>query len=380
VPVTTIFGFVVRGETATPTPAAAHAAAVGDAARVAESTGTPESDQTRTSSTATTLTLKPVPYAEIEVESEHLHTVAVADADGAFSIEAPQTDTLTLKSSVPALKFVDINGTPIAEISGDALTLTAQNPFLITAEPQIKQGSMCQFTQNGQAYVRFPYTQRTGEALTVLAGSRNYLISESGTQLPAEQFQTTEVNQSDNTTSFSRPLSEFTAPNGSLTLEWYLYGSLAVREDPLPLCEAEGELKGCTPVSITGIDRVFNEVLGAATDISRVIVAKRSKVILSGRTRLAFYQGRVAPALARLRGVLNAIPSSAYVCPVQPASCSTRRLPKKEILDSLEFLFKTKWPKNVKPIVKNINKLAPKARKRITDLLNQYPNSITTCN
>ena len=239
---------------------------------------------------------------------------------------------------------------------------------------------MCRFMQDGQEFVRFPYTQRSGESLAVLASSRNYLISESGTQLPAEEFQSTEPGQPDNTTSFTRPLNEFRAPNGSLTLEWYLYGSLATHEDPLPICEAEGELKGCSPVSIRGLDRIFSEVLGTASNISRVIVSKRGKVRISGRTRLAFYQGRVAPTLVKLKRILNSVPASGYTCPIQPSYCSTYTVPKKDIANSLEYLFKTKWPKNVRPIVKNINKLAPPARRRLLNLLSQYPNSITTCN
>jgi hypothetical protein len=320
-----------------------------------------------------------MPYAEVAIESEHMNTVTTADADGWFSIQVPETDTVTIKSAAKALKFIDINGNVVEELSGVASTLTTQNPFYIKSESQIKQGAMCQFTQGGRAYIRFPYTQRTGETLSVTAGSRNYLISESGMQLPVEEFENTGAGQANDSTSFSRPLSDFTAPDGSLTLEWYLYGSLAPRQNPLPFCEGDGELNGCSTVTISGLDRVFNEISSAASDISRRIVSNKGRISFSGKTRIVFYQRRVAPTLAQLRRVLNSIPASGYVCPVQPSSCSTQTMPKKQILTALEALFKVKWPSELKPVVKSINKLAPPARQRLVALLSEYPDTITTC-
>jgi hypothetical protein len=320
-----------------------------------------------------------MPYAEVAIESEHMNTVTTADADGWFSIQVPETDTVTIKSAARALKFIDINGNVVEELSGVASTLTTQNPFYIKSESQIKQGSMCQFTQGGRAYIRFPYTQRTGETLSVTAGSRNYLISESGMQLPVEEFENTGAGQANDSTSFSRPLSDFAAPDRSLTLEWYLYGSLAPRQNPLPFCEGDGELNGCSTVTISGLDRVFKEILAAASDISRRIASNKGRISFSGKTRTFFYQRRVAPTLAQLRRVLNSIPASGYVCPVQPSSCSTQTMPKKQFLTALEALFKVKWPSELKPVVKSINKLAPPARKRLVALLSQYPDTITTC-
>ena len=359
---------MLRDDGTAATPAATDSIAT--SAEVSGSAGTPIAEAA----------LKPMPYAQVAVESETVNTIATADADGWFSIEVPETDTVTIKSAAKALKFLDINGNVVEELSGVASTLSTQNPFYIKSESQIKQGAMCQFTQGGQAYVRFPYTQRTGETLDVPAGSRNYLVSDSGTQLPVEEFAHTAPNQLDNTTSFSRPLSEFTAPNGTLTLEWYLYGSLAPRQDPLPICEGSGELNDCTAITISGLDRVFGEVSKAASDISKRILSSRARISFSGKTRVAFYQRRVAPSLAQLRRVLNSVPRTGYVCPVQPSSCTSRTIPKKEMLQSLEFLFRTKWPREIKPIIKSINKLAPPARKRLQALLSQYPDKITTCN
>lgn len=320
-----------------------------------------------------------MPYAEVAIVSEHVNAVATADADGWFSVTVPEADSVTIKSAAKALKFININGEIVEELTGVASTLTTQNPFYITSKSQIVQGAMCQFTSGGEPYVRFPYTQRIGETLSVLSGSRNYLVSASGTPLPAEEFEPTAEGAADNTTSFSRPLRDFTGADGLVDVEWYLYGSLAPRQDPLPLCESAGELDGCTVVSLSGLDRVFNEVSTTAINISKRIVSNKSLIRFSGKTRVAFLKKRVAPTLAKLRILLRYIPQTAYTCPVTPASCRTRTIPKKEMLRHLEVLFQTKWPREIRPVLKSINKLAPAARRRLQAILKEYPDTVVTC-
>jgi hypothetical protein len=373
----TIYGFVLRDDSAANVQSQS-AEGAGEISGPTEGGDAPivKGDSTPAASGTP---LQPMPYAEVAVISENLNTVVTADADGWFSITVPETDNVTIKSAAKALKFLDINGQVVEEVTGVASTLTTQNPYYIKSRSQIVQGPMCQFTKGGEAYIRFPYTQRTAETLTVLSGSRNYLIAGSGIPLPAEEFETTAPGNNDDTTSFSRPLRDFVGDNGALEVEWYLYGGLAPRQDPLPVCADSGNLSQCTAVSLSGLDRVFNEVSSTAVQISKRIVSKKGNIKFTGKTRIAFLKRRAAPNLARLRLLLRLLPTTAYSCPATPTTCQTRTLPKTEMLNYLETLFKTKWPSEIKPAIKGINKLAPPARKRIKAILSEYPDTFVTC-
>jgi hypothetical protein len=374
----TIYGFVLR-DTNTGNATLESTGVTDNESGSSDAIDTPTAKRDSTPSVSGT-PLQPMPYAEVAVTSEHLNTVVTADADGWFSITVPETDNVTIKSAAKALKFIDINGQIVEEVTGLASTLTTQNPYYINSRSQIIQGPMCQYTQGGEAYIRFPYTQRTGETLTVLSSSRNYLIAASGTPVPAEQFESSAAGTEDNTTSFSRPMRDFVGPDGLLDVEWYLYGALAPREEPLPVCPDSGYLGQCTQISLSGLDRVFNELASTASQISKRIVATKSNIRFTGKTRVAFLKRRAAPNLARLRGLLRLLPPTAYSCPITPTTCNANRLPKTEMLSYLDALFQTKWPKEIKSAVKGINRLAPPARKRMRAILSQYPDTFVTCN
>jgi hypothetical protein len=49
------------------------------------------------------------------------------------------------------------------------------------------------------------------------------------------------------------------------------------------------------------------------------------------------------------------------------------------MLKHLEVLFQTKWPREIRPVLKSINKLAPAARRRLQAILKEYPDTVVTC-
>ena len=329
----------------------------------------------------------PIPYAPIEavpndpaqIPAIQITALATADADGWFSISVPEEEDIILRSGNKALEFVSINSQETSQVTGVGSTLSTQNPFEVKAVSRIVPGPLCRDVQDGQAVLRFPYTFRSEEPVTVPAGASNYLLSVSGTPLPTEEFQPSSPSQAANTNYFSRNLPDFIAPDGSIAAEWYIFGYLAPKTDPIPLCEgAAGTPGDCSSVTFN-LGDVFRYVANTAGDVSKIIVAHKRKISFTGQTRIVFYQQQVARSLRDLRGLLQAIPQTAFTCASVPQSCSTRRVPKKEIVSTLDSLFKTKWPKEIKPIVKSINKLAPKAHSKLLDMLGYYPDSVTTC-
>jgi hypothetical protein len=329
----------------------------------------------------------PIPYAPIEavpndpaqIPAIQITALATADADGWFSISVPQEEDIILRSGNKALEFVSINSQETAQVTGVGSTLSTQNPFEIKAVSRIMPGPLCRDVQDGQAVLRFPYTFRSEEPVTVPAGASNYLLSVSGTPLPTEEFQPSSPSQAANTNYFSRNLPDFIAPDGSIAAEWYIFGYLAPKTDPIPLCEgAAGTPGDCSNVTLD-LGNVFRYVTDTAGEVSKVIVAHKRNISFTGRTRIVYYRRQVTKSLRELRGLLQSVPKTVFTCANTPQNCSTRRVPKKEIVNTLDSLFTTKWPKEIKPIVKFINKLAPPSRRKLLKMLDNYPDSVTTC-
>lgn len=304
-----------------------------------------------------------------------------ADADGFFSITLNQNEAVSFGSGIDALEITKINGQSAESFSGSAGDLSAHNPILLTVRSLISQGELCQAPFDNELHVVFPYTQRSSQNLSVPQGALNYITSASGVPVPPEAFTSTSPDLPDNSENFSRPLRDFIQPDGSLKVEWYLFGSLAPQQSPLPFCEMRGELGGCQAMSLITPDDIFRHVVNTALAMGDVVsnAAKTRKVKLNGKTSKLFLMQKTAPELARLRADLRTIPKLAFICPATPSACSTLRIPKKEINARLESILRMKWPKEVKPTVASILKLAPGARLELKRLLDRYPDTVTTC-
>jgi hypothetical protein len=107
--------------------------------------------------------------------------------------------------------------------------------------------------------------------------------------------------------------------------------------------------------------------------------AKAKKVKLRGNVRKAFLVDKAAPELTQLRSHLRSIPKLAFVCSTMPSACVTIKVPKKEITARLESILRMKWPKEIKPTISSIMKVAPGSRRDLKRLLDRYPDSVTTC-
>jgi hypothetical protein len=186
---------------------------------------------------------------------------------------------------------------------------------------------------------------------------------------------------SDDSTSFSRPLRDFIQADGSLKVEWYLLGSLAPQQNPLPFCEMRGELGGCSAAALADPNEIFRLAVNSALSMADAVTngAKTRKLKLRGSFRKAFLMKKVAPELAQLRAHLRTVPRLAFVCSATPSACVTIKVPKKEINGRLESIFRMKWPKEIRPSASSILKVVPGARREMKRLLDRYPDTVTTC-
>jgi hypothetical protein len=107
--------------------------------------------------------------------------------------------------------------------------------------------------------------------------------------------------------------------------------------------------------------------------------AKARKIKLRGNLRKPFLMQKAAPELSQLRSHLRSIPKLAFICPTTPSACVTIKIPKKEINARLESILRMKWPKEIKPSIASILKVAPGARRDLKRLLDRYPDTVTTC-
>lgn len=319
----------------------------------------------------------PLPFAPLVVASQTVQ----ADSDGYFALSVNQDAVINFQPGIEALEFTRINGQSASSFSSSASELSAQNPIFITARSRITQGQLCQAPFNDELHVLFPFTQRYGSSLSVPSGALNYLTSASGAPIPPEEFEPTLPEIVDDSTSFSRPLREFLQPDGTLKVEWYLLGSLAPQQDPLPFCEMRGELGGCSAASLADPNEIFRLAVNSALAMGDAVTkaAKARKIKLRGNFRKAFLMTKVAPELAQLRAHLRSIPRLAFVCSSAPSACVTIKVPKKEINERLESIFRMKWPKEVKPSASSILKVVPGARRDMKRLLDRYPDTVTTC-
>jgi hypothetical protein len=319
----------------------------------------------------------PLPYAPLVIASR---TVS-ADADGFFSLTLNQNEVVSFAPGIDALELTSINGQPVESFTGTGVDISAQNPILVTARSRIIQGELCQAPFDQELHVLFPYTQRSTGTLSVAQGALNYITSASGGPLPPEEFTPTSPELADNSMSFSRPLREFIQADGSLKVEWYLLGTLAPQQNPLPFCEMRGELGGCQAASLADPSDIFRLVLSTTLSMGDTVAkdAKARRIKLRGNVRKEFLMQKAAPELTQLRSHLRRIPKLAFVCPTTPSACVTIKVPKKEINARLESILRMKWPKEVKPSIASILKVAPGSRRDMKRLLDRYPDTVTTC-
>jgi hypothetical protein len=319
----------------------------------------------------------PLPYAPLVVASRTL----TADADGFFSITLNQNEAVSFGSGIDALEITRINGQSAESFSGTASEISALNPIVLTARSLISQGELCQAPFDNELHVVFPYTHRFSGTLSVPRGALNHITSASGVPVPPETFTSTSPELPDNSESFSSPLRDFIQSDGTLKVEWYLFGSLAPQQSPLPFCEMRGELGGCQALSLVDPSDIFRHVVNTALSMGDAVsnAAKARKVKLRGSVRKPFLMEKTAPELTRLKADLKTIPKLAFICPATPNACATVRIPKKEINARLESILRMKWPKEIKPTVASIMKLAPGARRELKRLLDRYPDTVTTC-
>jgi hypothetical protein len=276
---------------------------------------------------------------------------------------------------------VSVNGHPLDELPRDARSLSTHNPLLIEVRSKIIPGRICQFIQNDQIFLRFPYTQRSGETLRVPPGFLNELAPRSTQARPPSEFEPTLALQEVSSTSFSIRLDELGDIGTTESPRWRILGADTPNTSHYPMCEEQSFLSSCGTYSITGLERIFQLTARTAAATFREIVrARRYKTIsLTGRNRKPIELVKAAPRLAQVRSILRSIPRLGFECPTTPTRCGTFTFPKKELLETMEKLFRGPWPKQVRRAVARVQQLAPGSRQRLQNLLNEYPNSMTVC-
>jgi len=286
-----------------------------------------------------------------------------------------------LRTGLEALEIVSVNGLSPETLPRDAKGLAARNPLYIEVRSKITPGRVCQFIQDGELRVRFPYTQRAEQILHVPAGQLNRLLPPSVGVSPATNFDPTLSDQEDGTTSFSVGAKDLLSSNPEALPGWTILGAQSPQATRLPMCDEQSFLEACSTYPITGLERIFQHTARtAAATFREVVKARRDGTIsLTGRNRKPIQIVRAAPQLARVRAILRTIPRMGFQCPTTPTGCSRFTFPKKELSEKLDNLFHGTWPKQTRKALKRLYQLAPPSRQTLQSLLNEYPDSMTVC-
>lgn len=321
--------------------------------------------------------MTPLAYAPIIVGEQE----ATAAPDGYISFTFEEASTVDFRTGLDALDIVAVNGRSLDTLPRDAKSLTNHNPLYIEVRSKITPGRVCQFIQDGELRVRFPYTQRAEQILHVPAGPLNSLLPLSGLASPATTFDPTLPSQEDGSTSFTVDAKALLSVNQEELPRWSILGSQSPQSTRLPMCDEQSFLEACTTYPITGLERIFQHTARtAAATFREVVKARRDGTIsLTGRNRKPIQIVRAAPQLARVREILRTIPRTGFQCPTTPTGCSRFTFPKKELSEKLDNLFHGKWPKQTRKALKRVYQLAPASRQELQRLLSEYPDSMTVC-
>lgn len=329
----------------------------------------------------------PVPGAPLVIGTAHI----TAEPDGQFHIAVNLNADASIASDLKALMIRSFNSQEMEVLSGSGQEIvqfvaTYGTPLEVEVMPRVRPEQICRTYGSGagEEVLRFPYTNRYTEDLTVTAENLNTLWSISGQASPVSIFTRSERSMPDGYYGFEWPISHFTwvdsAGRERASATWKLLGqevSVDDLRDNIPFCELNGEVVGCDELATDMDNRIFQQAVSTVTALNKAAVkAKKEKLWKPvGRYRNPYFK-RAAKALSGIRRILNSLPPNRYLCPdPTPPQCSQVVYPKAALLVEFDSILAGKLPKGLK----HLRKLYPQLRQAFLTELGKQPNGYLSC-
>jgi hypothetical protein len=317
--------------------------------------------------------------------------VATSDANGLIQVNITSDTVADVSSNISAIKIESIAGTPVETLTGSAAEIaqiaTRQGGVLdIVTSRRVNPEALCRVfdSELGVEAIRFPFTNRYGEALSVSSQGLNSIESVSGVPYPIASFGSTDSTKPDGYLGFTWSLDYFKwfdpARNQEVvSASWTLLGkqiSVDAPQSDIPICSQAGEFGGCAAFNDTLTNRIYEQALSSVTRLSNQALTLKIKGVWRpiGKVRTPYYNS-AARSLRNIR-VLLRLPTSRYVCAeAVPQSCRTVVFPKSQLQSEFDKIFKVKLPSGLRSLVR----LLPAERKKFQAELKKLPSSYVTC-
>jgi hypothetical protein len=317
--------------------------------------------------------------------------VATSDANGLIQVNIPSDNVADVSSNILAIKVESMAGTPVESVSGSAAEIAqlanSQGGVLdIVTSRRVKPEPLCRLydSELGVEAIRFPFTNRYGEALSVSSQGLNSIQSVSGVSYPIASFGSTDSTKPDGYLGFTWSMDYFKwfDPGRNqeiISATWTLLGkqvSIDMPQSDIPICSQAGEFGGCTAFKDTLTNRIYEQAVSSVTRLSNQAVKLKAKGVWKprGKVRTPYYV-TAARSLRNIRAFLR-LPNDRYVCSaIVPQGCRTIVFPKAELQSEFDKIFKVKLPSELRRLVR----LVPSERKKFQAELKKLPNSYVTC-
>jgi hypothetical protein len=317
--------------------------------------------------------------------------VATSDSNGLLQVTIPRQSVADVSSNILAIKVESIAGTPVETLSGTAAEIeqiaSSQGGVLdIVTSRRVNPEQLCRVYDSdlGAEAIRFPFTNRYGEALAVSSQGLNSIESVSGVPYPIASFGSTDSAKPNGYLGFTWAIDYFKwfdpARNQEvISASWMLLGkrvSIDAPQSEIPICSQAGEFGGCVGFNDTLTNRIYEQALSSVTRLGNQAIALKAKGVWRpvGRVRTPYYNS-AARSLRNIRALLR-LPNDRYVCAdVVPQGCRTIVFPKTQLQSEFDKIFKVKLPSGLRSLVR----LVPSERKKFQAELKKLPNSYVTC-
>lgn len=317
--------------------------------------------------------------------------VATSDENGLLQVNMANDSVADVSSNLLAIKVESIAGTPAETLPGSASYIsqvaTSQGGILdIATSRRVKPEELCRLydSELGVEVIRFPFTNRYGETLTVTSQGLNSIESFSGAPYPIASFGSIDSSRPDGYLGFTWPLEHFKwfdlARNQEvISATWTLLGkrvSIDAPQDQIPICSQAGEYGGCTAFNDTLTNRIYEQAVSSVTRMGNQALTLKARGIWRpvGKVRTPYYT-TAARSLRSIRALLR-LPNNRYVCAdIVPQSCRVVSFPKAQLQSEFDKIFKVKLP----PALRSLIRLVPSERKKFQAELAKVPSRYVTC-
>jgi hypothetical protein len=317
--------------------------------------------------------------------------VATSDENGLMQVSISSESIADLSSNISAIKIESIAGTPVESLTGSAAEIAqianAQGGVLdIATSRRVKPEELCRVLDSelGVEALRFPFTNRYGEALVVISQGLNSIESTTGEPYPLASYGSTDSSRPDGYLGFTWPLSYFkwfdqTRNQEVISAKWTLLGkqvSIDAPQGDIPICSQAGQIGGCAAFNLKLTNRIYEQALSSVTKLSNQAIILKIKGVWrpTGRVRAPYYNS-AARALRNIRSLLR-LPNSSYVCEQAiPQNCRSIIFPKSQLQSEFDRIFKVKLPTELRSLIR----LLPAERKKFQSELKKLPASYVTC-